>query len=168
MAATITTVGEWHDSNGDPWDAARDAFYPDFDHAATVVPAAALQSSLYPNVPSVLLMSTPEIRLAVTPFAVRPLPGSGTFLCHCASSGDPIEGDLPAITNWTEECFALAEAQALASANVLAAWAAGAVVARLDTMLVPAGKSVQTRRVMPLPHGHVTMALTAQCNGVLD
>ena len=61
MAATVTTFGEWHDSGGDPWDAARDAFYPDFDCAVTIAPAAALQSSLYPNVPLVLLMSTPEV-----------------------------------------------------------------------------------------------------------
>ena len=75
MAATVTTF--------DPWDAARDAFYPDFNHNATAEPAAALQSSLYPNTPLVLLMSTPEVRLAVAPFAVHPLPGSGVPLRHC-------------------------------------------------------------------------------------
>jgi len=168
MAATITTFGEWHDSEGDPWDAARDTFCPDFDYDAGTVPAAALQSSLYPNVPSVLLMSTPEVRLAVTPFAVCPLPGSGVPLCHHAFSGDSIERNLPAIIDWTEECFALAETQVLVSANVLAAWAADAAVARPDDAVAPAGKSIQTRRVMPLPHRHVTMALTAQRNGILD
>ena len=61
MAATITTFGEWHDSDGDPWDAARDTFYPDFDYDAAVVPAAALQSSLHFDAPLVLLMSTPEV-----------------------------------------------------------------------------------------------------------
>ena len=80
MAATITTFDEWHDSAGDPWDAARDAFCPDFDYDAGIAPAAVLQSSLYPNAPLVLLMSTPEVRLAVTPFAVHPLPGSGVPL----------------------------------------------------------------------------------------
>ena len=153
MAATITTFGEWHDSEGDPWDAARDAFHPDFNCAATVAPAAALQSSLHPNALLVLLMSTPEVRLAVAPFAVRPLPGSGAPLRHCAFSGDLIEGNLPAIINWTEECFALAEVQVLASANVLAAWAADAAAARLNAMLAPASESVQTRRVMPCRTG---------------
>ena len=77
MAATVTTFGEWHDSEGDPWDAARGAFCPDFECAATVAPAAALQSSLYPNAPLVLLMSTPEVRLAVAPFAVMPFTKGG-------------------------------------------------------------------------------------------
>ena len=113
-------------------------------------------------------MSTPEVRLVVAPFAVHPSPGSGVPLHHCAFSGDSIEGNLPAIIDWTEECFALAEAQALALANVLAAWAADATVTRLDNVTVPAGKDVQTRRVMPSLHRHVTMALTAQCNGILD
>ena len=99
MAATVTTFGEWCDSKGDPWDAARDTFYPDFNCAATVAPAAALQSSLYPNVSLVLLMSTPEVRLATAPFAVRPSPGSGVPLHHHAFSGDSIEGNLPAIVN---------------------------------------------------------------------
>ena len=168
MAATIITFGEWHDMAGDPWDAARDTFYPDFNCDAGVAPEAALQSSLYPNAPSVLLMSTPEVRLAVTPFAVRPSPGSGVPLHHCAFSGDSIEGNLPAIINWTEECFALAEAQVLVSANVSAAWAADAAVTRLDAVVAPAGKSVQTRRVMPSPHRHVTMALMAQRTGASD
>ena len=44
----------------------------------------------------------------------------------------------------------------------------GSAVARLNNVVAPAGESIQTRRVMPLPHGHVTMALTAQHNGVLD
>ena len=123
MAATVTTFGEWHDSEGDPWDAARDAFYPDFDYDVNAVPAAAPQSSLYPNAPLALLMSTPEVRLAIAPFTVCPSPGSGAPLHHCALSGDSIEGNLPAIVDWTEECFASAEAQALALANVLAAWA---------------------------------------------
>ena len=113
MAATVTTFGEWCDSEGDPWDAARDAFYPDFDYDVSIAPAVALKSSLYPNAPSVLLMSTPEVRLAVAPFAVHPLPGSGVPLHHCTFSGDLIKGNLPVITNWMEECFALAEAQAL-------------------------------------------------------
>ena len=113
-------------------------------------------------------MSTPEVRLAVAPFTVRPLPGSGAPLRHCAFSGDLIEGNLPAIVNWTEECFALAEAQVLASANVSAAWVADVAVARLDAVVAPAGKSIQTRRVMPSLHRHVSMALTAQRNDVLD
>ena len=113
-------------------------------------------------------MSTPEVRLAVAPFAVRPSLGSGVPLRHCAFSGDSIEGDPPAIINWTDECFALAEAQVLASANVSAAWAAYAAVARLNAVVAPAGKSIQTRRVMPLPHRCVAMALTAQRTGVLD
>ena len=54
MAATITTFSEWHDSEGDPWDAARDAFYPDFDYDINVAPAAVLQSSLYPIAPLAL------------------------------------------------------------------------------------------------------------------
>ena len=103
MAATITTFGEWCNSNGDPWDADRDAFYPDFNHTATIAPAAALQSSLYPVVPSVFVMSTPGVRLAVAPFAVHPLPGSGVPLRHHAFSGDLIDGNPPAIINWTEE-----------------------------------------------------------------
>ena len=77
MAATITTFGEWCDSDGDPWEANRDTFYPDFDCAATVAPAVVLQSSIYPGVPLALLMSTPDVRLAVAPFAVHPSPGSG-------------------------------------------------------------------------------------------
>ena len=76
MVATVTTFGEWCDSKRDTWDAARDTFHPDFDYDINMVPAAALQSSLYPNAPLALLMSTPEVRLAVAPFAVRPLPGS--------------------------------------------------------------------------------------------
>ena len=88
MTATITTFGEWHDSEGDPWDADRDTFYPDFNCAATTAPAVALQASLYPEAPLVLLMSTPEVRLAVAPFAVHPLPGSGVPLCHHALSCD--------------------------------------------------------------------------------
>ena len=47
---------------GDPWDAARDAFYPDFDCATAVAPAAVLQSSVCPGAPLVLLMSTPDVR----------------------------------------------------------------------------------------------------------
>ena len=62
MAATVTTFGEWHDSEGDPWDAARDAFYLDFDYDVNIAPAAAPQSSLYPNALLVLLMRTPEVR----------------------------------------------------------------------------------------------------------
>ena len=77
MTATITTFGEWHDHKGDPWDAARGTFYPDFDHGGGVTPAAALQSSLYPNAPLAFLMSAPEIRLVVALFVVHPLPGSG-------------------------------------------------------------------------------------------
>ena len=60
MAATVTTFGEWCDSEGDPWDAVRNAFYPDFDCDASAAPAAALQSSLCPNALLELLMSTPE------------------------------------------------------------------------------------------------------------
>ena len=168
MAATVTTFGEWHDSNGDPWDANGDAFYPDFDCAATIAPAAVLQSSVHPGAPLVLLMSTPDVRLAVAPFAVHPLPGSGVPRRHCAFSGDPIDGDLPAIINWTKEQFALAEVQVLESANISAAWAADAAVTRLGAVVAPAGESVQTRKAMPLPHRHVTTALTAQCNGILD
>ena len=138
MAATVTTFGEWCDGAGDPWDAARDTFHPDFDYDANVAPSAALQSSLYPNVPSVFLMITPEVRLVVAPFTLRPSPGSGGPLRHCAFSGDPIDGDLPAIIDWTEEQFALAEAQVLESANTLAAWAADAAVARLDAIVAPA------------------------------
>ena len=140
---TGAMIGVWgeficgDDSEGDPWDAARDTFYPDFDCAATTAPAVVLQSSLYPEAPLVLLMSTPEVRLAVAPFAVRPLPGSGVPLRHCAFSGDLIDGNLPAIINWTKEQFALAEAQVLESANILAAWAADAAVARLDAVAVP-------------------------------
>ena len=168
MAATVTTFGEWCDSNGDPWDADRDTFYPVFDCTATVAPAAAPQSSLYPAAPLVFVMSTPEVRLAVAPFAVHPLPGSGVPLRHCAFSGDLIDGNLPAIINWTKEQFALAEVQVLESANISAAWAADAAAARLDAVVAPAGESVQTRKVMPLPHGHVTIALTVQRNGILD
>ena len=168
MAATVTTFGEWHDSNGDPWNANRDAFYPDFDCAATIAPAVVSQSSICPGAPLVLLMSTPDVRLAVAPFAMRPLPGSGVPSRHCAFSGDLIDGDPPAVIDWTEEQFALAEEQALESANVSAAWAADAAVARLDAVVAPAGESVQTRKAMPLPHRHVTTALTAQHNGVLD
>ena len=36
MAATVTTFGEWHDSEGDPWDVARDTFHPDFDYDAGI------------------------------------------------------------------------------------------------------------------------------------
>ena len=168
MAATVTTFGEWCDHEGGPWDADGGAFYPDFDHSTTMLPAAALQSSLYPNALLVFLMSTPEVRLVVAPFAVHPLPGSGAPLRHHAFSGDSIEGNLPAIVNWTEECFALAAAQVLLSVNILAAWAADAAFTRLDDVMVPAGKAIQTRRVMSLPHGHVTMALAAQHNGILD
>ena len=121
MAATVTTFGEWHDHKGDPWDAARGAFYPDFDHGSGTMPAAALQSSLYLDAPLAFLMSTPEVRLVVAPSAVCPLPGSGVPLHHCAFSGDLIEGDLPAITSWTEECFASVEERVLLSANALAA-----------------------------------------------
>ena len=92
MAATVTTFGEWCDSNGDPWDANRDAFYPDFDCAATIAPAVVPQSSLHPAVPLVFVMSTPEVRLAVAPFAVHPSPGSGVPLRRHALSGDPIDG----------------------------------------------------------------------------
>jgi len=113
-------------------------------------------------------MSTPEVRLVVAPFAVRPLPGSGVPLRHCAFSGDPIDGNPPAVIDWTEEQFALAEVQVLESANVSAAWAADAAVARLNAVVAPAGKSVQTRKVMLLPHRCVTTPLTAQRNGVLD
>ena len=77
MTATVTTFGEWHDHEGDPWDAARGIFCPDFDHDDAAVPAAALQSSLCPIAPLVFLMSAPEVRLAVAPFVVHPLPGSG-------------------------------------------------------------------------------------------
>ena len=168
MAATVTTFGEWCDSNGDPWDANRDAFYPDFDHTATTAPAVVSQSSVYPGAPLVLLMSTPDVRLAVAPFAVHPSPGSGVPRCHCAFSGDLIDGNLPAIINWTEEQFALAEVQVLESANNSAAWAADAAAARLNAVVAPAGESVQTRRAMPLPHRHVATALTAHGNGVLD
>ena len=168
MAATVTTFGEWCDSNGDTWDANRDTFYPNFDHAATMAPAVVSQSSVYPGAPLVLLMSTPDVRLAVAPFAVHPLPGSGVPRRHCAFSGDLIDGNLPAIINWTEEQFALAEAQVLESANISAAWAADAAAARLDAVVAPAGESVQTRKAMPLPHRCVTMALTAQRNGILD
>ena len=168
MASTVTTFGEWCDSNGDPWDANRDAFYPDFECAATIAPAAVSQSSICPGAPLVLLMSTPDVRLAVASFAVHPLPGSGAPRRHCAFSGDLIDGNLPAVINWTEEQFALAEVQVLESANILAAWAADAAAARLDAVVAPAGESVQTRKAMPLPHGHVTTALTAQRNGVLD
>ena len=121
MAATVTTFGEWHDHKGDPWNAARGTFYPDFDHSIGTVPAAAPQSSLCPNAPLAFLMSAPEVRLAVAPFAVHPLPGSRVPLRHCAFSDDTIEGNLPAITSWTEECFASVEVQVLLSANVLAA-----------------------------------------------
>ena len=124
-------------------------------------------------------MSTPEVRLAVAPFAVHPSPGSGVPLCHHAFSGVLIEENLPAIIDWTEECFELAEAQALASTNVSAAWAADAAVTRLNAAVAPASKSIQTRRVMPLPHRHVTMtnvatpiladaALTTACTALLD
>ena len=89
-------------------------------------------------------------------------------LRHHVFSGDSIEGNLSAIIDWTEECFALAEAQVLVSANISAAWAATAAVARLNAVVAPAGESVQTRRVMPSPHGCVAMALAAQRNDVLD
>ena len=86
MAATITTFGEWCDSNGDHW-----------DDTAAIAPGVVLQSSLHPEAPLALLMSTPEVHLAVAPFAVRPLPGSGVPVCCHAFSGDAIAGDLPAM-----------------------------------------------------------------------
>ena len=52
---------------------------------------------------------------------MHPSPGSGAPRRHHAFSGDLIDGNLPAIINWTEEQFALAEAQVLESANVLVA-----------------------------------------------
>ena len=131
MAATVTTFGEWHDSDGDPWDADRGTFYPEFDHTATVAPAVALQSSLYPAALLVFVMSTPEVRLAVAPFAAHPLPGSEVPLHRHAFSGDLIDGNLPAVMRWTEECFGPVEAQALDAADVSAAWTAGTMAARL-------------------------------------
>ena len=74
MVATVTTFGEWHDSEGDPWDAARDAFYPDFDCDAGAAPAAVLKSSLYPNAPlarNCELESWRATGLATTATAVR-------------------------------------------------------------------------------------------------
>ena len=113
-------------------------------------------------------MSTPEVRLAVALFAVHPLSGSRAPPCHCAFGGDLIDGNLPAITSWTEECFTSVQVQVLSSANTLAAWTADPVAARLDVVMVPAGKLVQTRRVLTSPHGHVTTVLTGQHNGSLD
>ena len=37
MAATITTFGEWHDSEGDSWDAAKDAAEVEPEAPMTVV-----------------------------------------------------------------------------------------------------------------------------------
>ena len=153
---------------GGGWDAARGAFYPDFDHGGGATPAAALKSSLYPNAPLVFLMSTPEVRLAVAPFVVHPLPGSGVPLHHHAFSGDPIDGNPPVIIRWTEECFGPVKAQALDAANVLAAWTADVMAARLGPMAHPDGKLAQTRRVFPSLHRCVVAALAAQCNGTLD
>ena len=106
MAATITAFGEWHTREDDPWDANLDTFYPDFDYDAAITPSVTLQSSLCPDAPLVLLMSTPAARLAVAPFAARPCPGSGLPVRHCAFSGDLVESNLPAIINWTEDSFA--------------------------------------------------------------
>ena len=97
---------------------ARGAFYPGFDHGGGVTPAAALQSSFCPDALLAFLMSTPEVRLAVAPLVVHPLPGSGMPLHHCAFSGDLIDSncrpsqvglksvlDQQKLRHWTQPTF---------------------------------------------------------------